>query len=69
MATLQEALIETISKDLTIIGSLDDGKSTRKECSLLLSRIESAKKLVQDDEILLKKLAELQNEVEGIKAK
>ncbi|OUR99562.1 hypothetical protein A9Q84_00650 [Halobacteriovorax marinus] len=67
MASLQDTLIETISKDLKDLGSLESGKDRRKECSLLLARIESAKKIMSTNESLMKKLSDFQLETESLK--
>jgi hypothetical protein len=69
MASLQDTLIETISKDLKDLGSLEVDKTLRKECSLLLSRIESAKKIVTSNLDLMTKLSELQEQTEHLKNK
>jgi len=67
LASLQDTLIETISKDLKDLGSLESGKDRRKECSLLLARIESAKKIMSTNESLMKKLSDFQLETESLK--
>lgn len=69
MASLQDTLIDTISKDLKDLGSLEGDKKLRKECSLLLSRIESAKKIVASNRDLMNKLGELQKQTELLKNK
>jgi hypothetical protein len=61
MATLQERLIETMAKDYENIKEFDDGKTLRKERSLLLKRIESAKKLFFTDKNLAGQLIEIEN--------
>ena len=60
MASLQETVMESMIKDLENIGSLEDRKLVRKECSLLLKRIESAKKLFLDNKDLISQLLEIE---------
>jgi len=69
MSTLQETLIETITKDLSDIEQIDPAheKAKRKELNLLLKRIEVAMKLVGSDEILLKSLDSLEKKVLSLK--
>lgn len=67
MSNLQERLIESMLKDLQNIEEFDQGKILRKECSLLLKRVESAKKLFADDPTLLTKLDEIKYKVEKLK--
>ena len=50
MASLQDRIIESMIKDLENLKDFEQGKLLRKECSLLLKRIESAKKLFLDEE-------------------
>ncbi len=61
MASLQERLVETMAKDYENIKEYDEGKVLRKERSLLLKRIESAKKLFFEDQQLAIKLTEIEN--------
>jgi hypothetical protein len=56
MSTLQENLIETIEKDHTEILELNDNKQIRKQSSMLLVRIKSAKKILSDNVELLNRL-------------
>ena len=67
MASLQDRLIESMLKDLKNIEDFDEGKTLRKECSLLLKRIESAKKLFTDDKALTTKLLEIELKVQKLK--
>jgi len=67
MATLLETLIETITKDLANIKLFEDNKQIRKETSLLLSRIESARKIAVSDENLLTTLSSLEKEAKLLK--
>ncbi len=59
MSTLVETLVETIAKDLLEVQNLEDPKTLRKESSILLKRIESAQKLVSNNEALKKKLEDI----------
>lgn len=56
MANLLNTLIETIQKDIETLNNVEKDKHFRKESSLILSRIESAKKLVSSDNSLSTKL-------------
>lgn len=53
MSSFKERIVETIASDLEKIKALDNPKMIRKECSMLLKRIEDAKKLLCDDKTLL----------------
>ena len=53
MSSLKERIFETIASDLEKIKSLDSPKMIRKECNMLLKRIEDAKKLFTDEPKLL----------------
>lgn len=68
MSNLQERLIESMLKDIQNIEEFDQGKILRKECSLLLKRVESAKKLFADDPALVIKLDEIEHKVQELKA-
>jgi hypothetical protein len=67
MTSLQDRLIESMIKDLENIKNFDEGKTLRKECSLLLKRIESAKKLFIDDKILTSKLLDIEIKTKNLK--
>ncbi len=68
MASLQVRIIESLIKDLESIKDLSDNKAQRKEYSLILKRIESAKKLFLDDKDLTAKLLEIEIETQSCKA-
>jgi hypothetical protein len=67
MASLKDTLIESMIKDLENIKDFEDGKSLRKECSLLLKRVESAKKLFADDKDQITKLLEIEVKAKNLK--
>jgi hypothetical protein len=56
-----------MTKDLENIKEFDNGKVLRKECSLLLKRIESAKKLFSEDLVLSSKLLEIEKKTQELK--
>jgi hypothetical protein len=62
-----QTIISTITKDLSDIESLENPKLKRKECSLLISRITSAKKLIDNDVKLLNELIELEKKSQALK--
>jgi hypothetical protein len=66
MSNLQERLIESMIKDLENIKRFDEGKILRKECSLLIKRVESAKKLFSAEDELLSKLQKIELEIRSI---
>jgi hypothetical protein len=67
MASLQDRIIESMIKDLENLKDFEQGKLLRKECSLLLKRIESAKKLFLDDKELTSKLLEIELTTQNLK--
>lgn len=68
MASLKEIVIESMIKDLENIRNFESGKNLRKECSLLLKRIESAKKIFSDDKQNTSKLLEIEMNINKLKA-
>ena len=68
MSNLQDRLIESMIKDLENIKNFDQGKILRKECALLMKRVESAKKLFSDDNDLISLLQKIELEIKSIKA-
>ena len=68
MANLKETIVESMIKDLANIKDFEEGKNLRKECSLLLKRIESAKKLFVDDYEMISKLNEIEMTTNNLKA-
>jgi hypothetical protein len=69
MTTMQDRLIESMIKDFNSINEFEDGKSLRKDCSLLIKRIESAKQLLSDNAILVSQLKDLELKVQNLKLK
>ena len=67
MASLKDTIIESMIKDLENIKDFENGKALRKECSLLLKRIESAKKLFEDDQEATSKLNEIEISTKNLK--
>lgn len=67
MTSLQDRIIESMIKDLENLKDFEQGKLLRKECSLLLKRIESAKKLFLDDKGLTSKLLEIELTTKNLK--
>ena len=67
MSSLQEVLVESMLKDFENIKQFEIGKSLRKEYSLLSKRIESAKKLLANDNNLLLKVEQLELKMKTIK--
>lgn len=67
MANLQERLIESMIKDLKNIEDFEDGRALRKECSLLLKRVESAKKLFSENAELNSRLLEIELKIRVLK--
>ena len=60
MASLKKVLLESMVKDFENIKNFEKGKIQKKECSLLLKRIESAKKLLLDDKEITSSLLEIE---------
>ena len=60
MSNLKQRIIESILKDFENIKEFDSGKTLRKERSLLLKRVESAKKLFIDDLQISNELLEIE---------
>jgi hypothetical protein len=73
MASLLEKMFESIESDLkdliTVSKSCDENKVIRKECSLLLKRLESAKKVSGDNSFLLNRISSLENQISQLKQK
>lgn len=67
MASFKDRIIETISNDLEQIKKIGNPKEIRKECGMLLQRVESAKKLFTTDQDQLKKLIELELKLKKLK--
>lgn len=63
MNNLQFRLIEGIESDFNNIKEFEEGKSLRKECSLLLKRMESAKKLCLENNELSSKLISIEKKI------
>ena len=62
--SFQERIIDTIANDFELIKSFDNAKEIRKECSLLLKRVESAKKLFVENQLILQRLADIERQIE-----
>ena len=67
MTSLVNTLIETIQKDINLLKNVEKDKHFRKETSLIISRIESAKKLVANDESLTIKLDEFKEVLKSLR--
>lgn len=63
MSSLQERIIESIESDLKNIKEFEEGKTLRKECSLLTKRVESAKKLCSEDSELTIRLVQIERDI------
>ena len=66
MSSLLNTLIETIVKDLADIELIEENKFKRKECNLLLKRIDVAKNLVGDDAKLVLDLENLEKKTRSL---
>lgn len=69
MTSLKDKLLETIIKDFESLKENKHHKTLRKECSLLLKRIESARKLFSQDKALHLKINGIENEIKLLKNK
>ncbi|MFT6633246.1 MAG: hypothetical protein ACJAS4_003216 [Bacteriovoracaceae bacterium] len=63
MSTLQEKLIETIEKDFAEVKELTEEKQKRKQTSMLLVRIKSAKKVLAGNDEMLKRINKLEKDI------
>jgi hypothetical protein len=63
MSTLQEKLIETIEKDFAEVKELTEEKQKRKQTSMLLVRIKSAKKVLAGNDEMLKRINKLETDI------
>ena len=68
MGSFQDKLIETMIKDFKDIQDFEKGKILRKECSLLLKRIQSTRKLISSNTKLIYQLDKLEAEVLALKS-
>ena len=67
MSNFQERLIESMIKDFEEVKSLEDSKAIRKECALLIKRVESARKLLSSDDALTSQLEDIESKVLSLK--
>jgi hypothetical protein len=65
MGNLQDTLVETIEKDYEDIQAIEDSKSQRKECNILLKRVETAKNLLGSNKDLLKKIIDIESKIKA----
>jgi len=63
MSTLQEKLIETIEKDFAEVKEIIEEKQKRKQTSMLLVRIKSAKKVLAGNDEMLKRINKLEKDI------
>jgi len=69
MASFQEILVRGIIKDFKNIQEMTENKTLRKECSLLIKRVKSAKLLLSKKKEDVDKLEKLEKEIQEFKDK